>query len=404
MANSKENKVWLAIIAGGQGERLFPLSNKTCPKPFCQLDEENTFCQATVKRFGIKPNHIVVITTNEIQTALAHEQLSEVGIPSTNFYQISPHFDYAGAMVKAAEFIKKFDKHATIINTPADHYIVVDDEFKATIAAAIKTAQEGSPTIVGVKIGDLAMMMSCGHATYDEPEPLVPPKGVFTVKGFIEKPDKKTAMKLLRQDGSACNTGINVWTVDTILSAITSKEIGENGLKTDELMAKFETLKLAVGRFKWLDCGTLKSLYEISKKTPNHKNANLGKGSIERIDCRRSLFYAAEGINLRAANISGCAVVANSIGDQIVLTVAGFEELENDKNMRTLVEAYKVIQNYKNANRFSVVPNNRVIIMNSDFSKEIKIGYLGVEGLLVYSHKEKDGTIDIAISGQYLSI
>lgn len=398
---SIKKRVWLAIIAGGQGERLFPLSNKTCPKQFCQLDEENTFCQATAKRFGVKPNHIIVITTNDRQTVLAREQLSSLGIPSVNFYQISPHFDYAGAMVKAAEFIKKLDKNAIVINTPADHYVVADDSFMETISTAIKSAQEGFPTIVGVKVSDLAMVMSCGHAKYDE---LEASNGVYTVQGFIEKPDKKVATNLLRNDNSACNTGINVWAVNTILDAVTSKEIGENGLKTDELMAKFETLKLAVGRFKWLDCGTLKALYEISKKTPNHRNANLGKGTIERIDCRRSLFYAASGINLRAAYIENCAVVATSISNQIVLTIAKFDELENDSNIRALVESYKGIKSFKNANRFSITPNNRVIIMRSDFSKEIKVGYLGIENLLIYSHKNKDGTIDIAISGQYLNI
>ena len=41
--------VWLAIIAGGQGTRLFPISNPERPKQFCQLDSKNTFIQAVIE-------------------------------------------------------------------------------------------------------------------------------------------------------------------------------------------------------------------------------------------------------------------------------------------------------------------------------------------------------------------
>ena len=35
--------LWLAVIAGGQGTRLFPLSHDDCPKQFCDLDQNNKF-------------------------------------------------------------------------------------------------------------------------------------------------------------------------------------------------------------------------------------------------------------------------------------------------------------------------------------------------------------------------
>ena len=102
------NHLWLAVIAGGQGTRLFPLSNEHCPKQFCQLDNDNTFIQATVKRFyeiGVKANHVIVVTTTDRQTELAIKQLTPLGVISPNIYQIEARYGYAGAMVKAAEFI-----------------------------------------------------------------------------------------------------------------------------------------------------------------------------------------------------------------------------------------------------------------------------------------------------------
>ena len=63
--NTKENQhIWVAIIAGGQGTRLFPISHPACPKQFCQLDENNTFIQAVIENFkliGIKSTQIVIV-------------------------------------------------------------------------------------------------------------------------------------------------------------------------------------------------------------------------------------------------------------------------------------------------------------------------------------------------------
>lgn len=118
--------VWVAIIAGGQGTRLFPISHTDIPKQFCQLDEKNTFIQAVIENFagvGIKRNHMIVITTSDNQTNLAKEQTLTRGVLSQNILQIQPDLGYALAMVKATEFAKEIDPEAIVINTPSDQYI-----------------------------------------------------------------------------------------------------------------------------------------------------------------------------------------------------------------------------------------------------------------------------------------
>ena len=131
--NDETKNLWLAVIAGGQGTRLFPMSHEKCPKQFCNLDPDNTFIQATVRRFlaiGVKPKHIVVVTTNPTQTALACEQLSPLGVISPNIYEISPKYGYAVAMIKAAQLIHEHDEEAVVINTPADQFIQLDDGWR----------------------------------------------------------------------------------------------------------------------------------------------------------------------------------------------------------------------------------------------------------------------------------
>ena len=174
----KENKtdfshLWLALIAGGDGTRLWPISNMNCPKQFCQLPTGETFCQATVERFmklGVKPNHIIVITTNERQRELAIEQLTPMKVITPNILVIPNTYGYAGSMYVAAQEIAKEDPSAVIINSPADAFIDKNegfDDFIRTMNDAIESATlEGHPTLVGVKIYDLTTFIGCGHALY----------------------------------------------------------------------------------------------------------------------------------------------------------------------------------------------------------------------------------------------
>ena len=385
--------LWLAVIAGGQGTRLFPMSHEKCPKQFCDLDQDNKFIQATVKRFlaiGVKPKHVVVITTNPTQTALAGEQLSPLGVITPNIYEISPEYGYAVAMVKAAQFISEHDEEAVIINTPADQFIQLDDDFTDTMKLAIRSADAGYPTVVGVEINDLVTFMGCGHALYD-PDDIDLCK---TVQEFVEKPDKKTAVKMMRAGNSACNTGINVWRAADILAVAKNYDIEHDALSTDGLMDLMGELKLAIGTFKWFDCGTLKSLYQISKKTPNHKNATLGRGFVDRgTTCRGSLFYGIEGVNLWATNVEDAAVVVNEIGGKIVVAIVALEE---SQLVRELAENFK--QNKKILmHDYSIRARNN-LVTDTNCSDQILVGFVGVTGYVVTPLKRPDGEIDVIVS------
>ena len=396
--------VWLAIIAGGNGTRLFPHSHTDCPKQFTVLNEENTFIQETAKRFmklGIKATHIVVITTNSRQTQLAAEQLTPLGIITPNIYEALPSYGYAGSMVKAAEFIYENDKDAVVINTPSDQFIKQDEDFVDTMKLALKSAGAGEPTIVGVKINDLVTFRGCGHATYD------PDDAAFckTVTGFVEKPDKKKAVEMMRAENSACNTGINVWRAKDVIDKVdiaelntTAEELyrdekGGEALGTDELMMLLGELRLAIGNFAWYDCGTLKALYTISEKTPNHKNATLGNGYIERINCRRSLFITMKGINLYAVNAEDVAVVVNEIRGKIFIAVVALEE---SQLVRELAEDFKRNKSIL-TNDYSIKARNNIVI-DTNFSDEIRAGYVGVSGYVVHAMKAPSGDINITVS------
>lgn len=389
-------RLWVAIIAGGQGTRLFPISHPSCPKQFCDLDSQNTFIQAVIGNFtslGIKPTHIVVITTSDDQTTLAKKQCLSRGILSQNILQISPEVGYAGAMVYASNVIYEFDQTAIVINTPADQYLAKSEEFKKTVEAAVSEAENCDSVIIGVKVNDLNTVMGCGHAIYDDAPEDAP---CFTVESFIEKPDRALADKIMRQGNSACNTGINVWRASKICKIFDGYSYF--GLSTDGMMNHFESLKVAVGNFDWHDCGTLKSLYEISKKTPNHKNASLGKGSFERVECRRSLLYAGENMELRVAGAEDDAVIFTVINERPIVIVA---KLSESQKIKRLAEDYFKHEDILTAD-FSMGARNN-IVLRSNISKELIVGFVGVENYAVYAHRKPDGQL-VAVVSEQLSL
>lgn len=389
-----EKHVWVAIIAGGQGTRLFPISHTNRPKQFCRLDKRNTFIQAVIENFtglGVKPTHIVVVTTSEHQTELAKEQVLPRGVLSQNILEISPSFGYAGAMVKAAEFISMLDSEAIVINTPSDQFLVADEDFGSTIDAAIEAAKASQPVIIGVKVNDLVTAMGCGHALYEEVE-----APCFPVTGFVEKPKREEADRIMRQGNSACNTGINVWRASTVLSA--TEGVRLVGLATDDFMKLLGELKIAVGNFEWHDCGTLKSLYEVSKKTPNHKNASLGNGSFERNNCRGSLLYASRGMELRVTGAKDDAVIFTIINEKPIIVVA---KLAESQRIKDLAEDYSRHEAFL-TDDFSFGARNNVVL-GSNVSDELIVGFVGVENYAVYVHKRSDGTLEAAVSKQLIS-
>jgi len=385
--------VWVAIIAGGQGTRLFPLSHPERPKQFCQLTEKDTFIQSVIKNFtwfDIPATRFVVVTTNQCQTDLAIEQTLPRGILSQNILQISPLYGYAGAMVKAAEFIYNLDPDAIIINTPSDQYLKLDDSFATAIDNAIVAAKKGRAVVVGVKVNDLVVATGLGHAVFDPKDKSPCP----AIMNFVEKPDKKEANRLMRAGNSAANTGINVWAAQTVLEATAALDTS-HGLATDVLMSHLGSrLDLSSGNFVWHDCGTLQSFYKILPKTPNHKNATLGI-HVERYDCRNSLFVCAEeGYILCATGFRDVSLVVATIEDRTVAVAASLAE---SQKVKQLAERYDEHREYL-IEDFSFNARNNIVMRGN--VENAFAGFVGVENVIIHFYKQPDGRIRIHASQQ----
>ena len=430
-------KVFVLIIAGGIGSRLAGIGSIFKPKQFTICNEAGeTWIQVTVKRYlelGVDPKNIIVITTNDSQTQLAQDQLLGLGVLSTRIYQIADNYDYAGAMVKGAEFIKKISKDAIAVNTPSDQYVVADDNFKLAVRRAILAASNGIPTLIGVRTTDLNLVKGCGHAIY-RPDDLGETKKVV---GFVEKPDDERAQELLESENSALNTGINVWKVETLLEkagALIAKKRAEDlervsdaiikkesvygktvtrsqavkidreimkevkgwSIGTDELMSVFKNLQVSIGVFPWADCGTYDSLYKILRKSADHKNAIIGGGRVQNLYCTKNLLYVAKNYLVKVYGLSNSFVAVNSINNRTVVVVG-------DMNHCQLVKEFgeKMGDDLLSTRSYTIESKNCQVQLTE--VEDALVCFVGLDNHFVSPVKGENGEIVVTISNNSYS-
>ena len=136
-----ERMVFAVIMAGGKGERFWPLSREKRPKQMLNLFGEMSLIEQTVMRLTpiLPPERILIITNNryveQIRTLLP--QLPEenvIGEPVAR--DTAPCVALAAGIVKA----KAHDDNAVMLLLPADHCIVNSHAMVSDLKECIATA------------------------------------------------------------------------------------------------------------------------------------------------------------------------------------------------------------------------------------------------------------------------
>src|SRR3954466_1681174 len=213
------NSLYALILAGGSGERFWPLSRRARPKQLLRLVAEQTLLeQAGARLDGLVPPERLLILTNVDQEAAVRELLPQV--PKQNIVAEPAKRDTAAAVALGAGWVAARDHAATMIVLPADHIINDTAAFQKTLAAAAAAAEEtGALVTIGIKPtwacpgygyieqGEAVRLRSVGEKA-----------AVHRVVRFREKPNADLAESFLRKGNFRWNAGMFVWSVPTVLS------------------------------------------------------------------------------------------------------------------------------------------------------------------------------------------
>lgn len=294
------------ILAGGKGERFWPLSRQQRPKQFLDLDGSGTsLLQGTAERLlGLAGgwDHLWVVTGAHLEAG-ARSQLPHM--PPANLLVEPEGRDTGPAVAWAAlEAAARYGEDAVLGLFPADHWIADRDAFEQTLTAAATLAQQqGAIVTLGIR--------PTGPATgygYIEQGPSV---GTFAglpayqVSRFTEKPDAATAQTFLDSGRYSWNSGMFLFTAGTVLAELRlhAPEI-LTPLETHGVAAYPQLPKLSIdyalmektqracvlpAAFGWDDLGDWNALERLLKR---EGDSNVAIGHHVALDTTGAIVYA----------------------------------------------------------------------------------------------------------------
>lgn len=204
------------IMAGGRGERFWPMSTEKKPKQFLRLLGEDSMIQLTVKRLEpIIPIERVFIVTASSYKGLIKEHIPS--IPDRNII-IEPEGRNTAACIALSTFvIKKYYGDVNTVVLPSDHLILNEDNFRRDLEFGHEFLKNKKDAVITIGIN--ATRPDTGYG-YIELEDTNNKKTISSVKSFKEKPSYEMAKDYLRTGNYLWNSGIFLWSVDRILELI----------------------------------------------------------------------------------------------------------------------------------------------------------------------------------------
>lgn len=341
--STNQSDRYIIIMAGGRGERFWPVSREKTPKQLIKLLGDRSFLQQAVDRcLPLVPLKNILIITNTAQAAEVRKQLPK--LPKENVVAEPIGRDTCAAVTLGAAIVGARSVNAVMAVLPADHVIPEEKKFQQVLADAFDLASRGQ---VIVTIGIKPTEPATGYGYIRTGAELPPPAGVkkykttfFKAEQFVEKPNYDTALTYLTSGQYRWNAGMFVWSFVTITNALEKHQPEMNAAchrwfeaaakkKLDKvlakeypsiqkisvdfaLMEKAQNVVVADGAFDWDDLGAWPALARHIKADPE---GNCAVGEFIHVDGARNIIYDARSKDRRTP--IGCAGLRDSI---LVLT------------------------------------------------------------------------------------
>jgi mannose-1-phosphate guanylyltransferase len=257
-------RLFVVVLAGGSGERFWPLSTPSHPKQFPPLLEGKSFFQHTVERAErLVGRANVLVATRRDLSPIVREQLP--GFPEENCVLEPAGRDTAACIGLAAVAIERRAPGAFMLVAPSDHYIRPFHAFEETIRHGLALL-ERLDGLVTLGIPPTRPETGYGYILAGDAAPEY--AAARRCLRFTEKPDRTTAERFLADGRYYWNSGIFLWSAATILKSI--------GRHLPEEWACLEEIRPALG--------TADEVRVVDQVFPRMPRVSVDVGILERAD------------------------------------------------------------------------------------------------------------------------
>ena len=204
------------IMAGGKGERLWPLSTSSHPKQFTALLEK-TFFQMTLNRVLplVGEEGIYVVT----QECFKPEVMMEAPyIPEKNIILEPEGKNTAPCIGLGALAVVQEKPEEVMMVLPSDHLIFEENLFRNVLLFGCELGKKNYLVTIGITPTEAHT--GYGYIHYGDEEFWNKNLKACRVLEFTEKPDLERAQHYLTSNVHLWNSGMFIWKAQTILDEI----------------------------------------------------------------------------------------------------------------------------------------------------------------------------------------
>ena len=258
-------KVFAVIIAGGSGERLWPLSTPEHPKQFVTLFGGKPLIRHAMDRIAgiVEPSEVLVVTAKPL---VSQTRKALPALPKANILAEPCRRNTAPAIALAVREVKKRGgSDAVCCILTADHLVDPESEFRQALRQAIAVAVKERKIVT---LGIRPTYAATGFGYIDIAAN--PPR-------FTEKPDARKAARFLKRGTYLWNSGMFIFRVDVMESELRAfapdaarlLDAGNwkaiySSLESESIdyavMEKTKELAVVPAEFRWDDVGSWNSV------------------------------------------------------------------------------------------------------------------------------------------------
>lgn len=323
-----------AVLSGGKGHRLFPLSTNDKPKQYISFFGEKDHLLKKILNCNLSQNHTVIIASendrNRIQNEMREGDLSH----DVDVIYEPLRRDTSCAIYSACLFIqKKYGSNVDVLIVPSDN--IIDEGTMQKCVEKSRKYTDNAMIVYGIAPrGNVASTLYGYIESSDEQLE----DGVSLVKRFHEKPDKETAEKYVSSDAFYWNAGIFMSSVtyfldlfkcysvnsDTISDYSQCKSVAFD-IDIAEKIPKLDTHRILVCKYEsyWVDVGNFLSIYQATE-VPLYS-----EGNIKSLNTDTSFLLNKTNLPMRVIGLKDVVVVLTDDG----LLVSSMEQCHRIKEI-----------------------------------------------------------------------